>query len=179
MSDSILYLTTFDLTHLNLNDSLEKILMLGKIEGGMTEDEMVGWLHWLNGHEFDQTLGVGTGQGGLASCSPWGRNELDMTERPNWIEKLKKQSNKVLSCYFILKCLETYLKHTLKSSVATRIMLIYKPFHNLSTNISHELSFSRNVPSNFWKLRIYKSQNGEAVIIHMSRNNSLCNDSCH
>ena len=45
MSDSILYLTTFDLTHLNLNDSLEKILMLGKIEGGMTEDEMVGWLH--------------------------------------------------------------------------------------------------------------------------------------
>ena len=179
MSDSILYLTTFNLTYLNLNDSLEKILMLGKIEGGMTEDEMAAWLHWLNGHEFDQTLGVGVGQGGLASCSPWGRNELDMTERLNWIEKLKKQNNKVLRCYFILKCLETYLKHTLKSSVATRIMLIYKLFHNLSTDISHELSFSRNVPSNFWKLRIYKSQNGEAVIIHMSRNNSLCNYSCH
>ena len=51
-------------------DSLEKILMLGKIEGGrkkvMTEDEMVGWHHRLNGHEFEQALGVGDGQGGLA-----------------------------------------------------------------------------------------------------------------
>ena len=45
MSDSILYLTTFNLTYLNLNDSLEKILMLGKIEGGMTENVMAAWLH--------------------------------------------------------------------------------------------------------------------------------------
>ena len=51
-------------------DSFEKTLMLGKIEGeeemGMTEDEMVGWHHRLSGHEFEQTLGVGDGQGGLA-----------------------------------------------------------------------------------------------------------------
>ena len=39
----------------------------------MTEDEMVGWHHRLNGHEFEQTLGDGEGQGGLACCSPWGR----------------------------------------------------------------------------------------------------------
>ena len=49
----------------------------------MTEDEMVEWYHRLSGHEFEQTLGVGDGQGGLACCSPWGREELDMTERLN------------------------------------------------------------------------------------------------
>ena len=58
-------------------DSFEKTLMLGKIEGrrrkGITEDEMVGWHHRLNGREFEQALGVGDGQGGLACCSPWER----------------------------------------------------------------------------------------------------------
>ena len=49
----------------------------------MTEDEMVGWHHWLYGHEFEQALGVGDGQGGLACCSPWDHKELDMTERLN------------------------------------------------------------------------------------------------
>ena len=54
-------------------------------EKGPTEDEMVGWHHWLDGHEFEQALGVGDGQGGLACCSPWGRKESDMTELLNWI----------------------------------------------------------------------------------------------
>ena len=65
-------------------DSLEKTLMLGKIEGrkrrGTTEDEMVGWHHRLDGHEFEQAPGVGDGQGSLACCSPWGHKELDTTE---------------------------------------------------------------------------------------------------
>ena len=63
--------------------SLEKTLMLRKIEGrrkGSTEDEMVEWNHQLNGHEFESTLGVGDGQGGLACCCPWGRKESDTTE---------------------------------------------------------------------------------------------------
>ena len=47
----------------------------------MTEDEMVGWHHQLNGHVFEQALGVGDGQGSLARCSPWGHKELDTTER--------------------------------------------------------------------------------------------------
>ena len=68
-------------------DSLEKTLMLEKVEGweekGMTEDEMVGWHHQLDGHEFGWTLGVGDGQGGLASCSPWGGKESDTTEQLN------------------------------------------------------------------------------------------------
>ena len=48
---------------------------------GATEDEMVGWHHLLNGHEFEQTSGDSEGQGSLACCSPWGRKELDTTER--------------------------------------------------------------------------------------------------
>ena len=49
----------------------------------MAEDEMVGWHHQLNGHEFEQTLGVGDGQGTLVCYSPWCRKELDTTERLN------------------------------------------------------------------------------------------------
>ena len=45
----------------------------------MTEDEMSGWQHRLDGHEFEFTLGVGDGQGGLACCDSWGRKKLDMT----------------------------------------------------------------------------------------------------
>ena len=51
---------------------------------GMTEDEMVGWHHQLDEHEFEQALGIGDGQGSLACCSPWGRKELGMTERLSW-----------------------------------------------------------------------------------------------
>ena len=49
----------------------------------MTEDEMVGWHHQLDGHEFEQALGVGDGQGSLVGCSPWHSKELDMSERLN------------------------------------------------------------------------------------------------
>ena len=70
-------------------DSLEKTLMLGEIGGqekkGTTEDEMAGWHHRLNGHEFAWTLGVGNGQGGLTCCSSWGHRESDTTERLNWL----------------------------------------------------------------------------------------------
>ena len=52
-------------------------------ENGMTEDEMVGLHHQLDGHEFEQAPGVGDGQGSLACCSPWGCKELDTTERLN------------------------------------------------------------------------------------------------
>ena len=55
-------------------------------EKGMTEDEMVGWHHRIDGHGFGWTPGVGDGQGGLACCSPWGHKDSDMTEWPNWTE---------------------------------------------------------------------------------------------
>ena len=56
----------------------------GQEEKGTMEDEMVGWRHWLNGHEFQQIPGDGNGQGSLACCSPWGRKESDMIEWLNW-----------------------------------------------------------------------------------------------
>ena len=55
-------------------------------EKGATEDEMVRWHHWLYGHEFEQALGVGDGQGSLACCSPRGHKGSDTTERLNWTE---------------------------------------------------------------------------------------------
>ena len=55
----------------------------GQEEKGMTEDEMAGWNHRLNGREFERTLGVGDGQGGLVCCNSWGHKESDTTERLN------------------------------------------------------------------------------------------------
>ena len=58
----------------------------GQEKKGMTEDEMAGWHHWLDGRESEWTLGVGDGQGGLACCDSWGHKELDTTEWPNLTE---------------------------------------------------------------------------------------------
>ena len=58
-------------------------------EKGTTKNQMVGWYHRLGGHEFEQALGVGDGQGSLVCCSPWGRKELDTTEWLNWTDYLE------------------------------------------------------------------------------------------
>ena len=58
----------------------------GQEEKATTEDEMAGWHHRLDGHEFGWTPGVGDGQGGLACCNSWGHKELDTTEQLNWTE---------------------------------------------------------------------------------------------
>ena len=63
-------------------------------EKGMTVDEMVGWHHWLNGHEFEQALGVSDGQGSLACCSPWG-----CKVRHNWATELNR--NQYLTCTYL------------------------------------------------------------------------------
>ena len=63
-------------------DSLEKTDAgrdWGQEEKGTTEDEMAGWNHWLNGHEFEQIPGDSEGQGSLVCCGPWGHKELDKT----------------------------------------------------------------------------------------------------
>ena len=67
---------------------------LGQEEKGTTEDEMAGWHHWLIRREFEWTLGVSDGQGGLVCCDSSGCKELDMTERLNWTENkcLKSKS---------------------------------------------------------------------------------------
>ena len=67
-------------------DSLEKVLYWERLKAGgegRTEDEMVGWYHQLNGHDFEWAPGDGEGQRILACCSPWGREESDTTEQLN------------------------------------------------------------------------------------------------
>ena len=59
----------------------------GQEEKGTTEDEMAGWHHWLNGHGFGWTPGVGDGQAGLVCCDSWGRKQSDTTEWLNWTER--------------------------------------------------------------------------------------------
>ena len=76
----------------------------GKIEGRRRRDDRgwmteVGWHHWLDGHEFGWTLGVGDGQGGLVCCGSWGSKESDMTEWLNSIEELAKQEKVILWHY--------------------------------------------------------------------------------
>ena len=75
----------------------------GQEEKGTTEDEMAGWHHWLDAHEFEWTPGVVDGQGGLACCDSWGHKELDTTEQRNWtatttINKSPKRKNSYRDC---------------------------------------------------------------------------------
>ena len=71
----------------------------GQEEKGMIEDEMVGWHYQLNGHECEQALRVGDGQGSLACCSPWDHKELDLIERLNWNNINFKFWNLALTIY--------------------------------------------------------------------------------
>ena len=80
----------------------------GQEEKGTTKNEMAGWHHWFNGHEFGWTPEVGDGQGGLACCDSWGRKESDMTEWLNWTEpysllrKLGNESLKESNIYILI-----------------------------------------------------------------------------
>ena len=87
-------------------------------EKGTTEDEMVGWHHRLDVHEFEQAPGVGDGQGSLACCSPWGHKESDMTEQLNWIECIYIESRKMVPknlCFQII-----VLEKTLESPLVCK-----------------------------------------------------------
>ena len=94
----------------------------GQEEKGMTEDEMAGWHHGLDGHESEWTPGVGDGQGGLACCDSWDRKESDMTEWLNWTE---------LNCENV-RCLRPVIIHRGKyknlSSVMEPMVLIMNFF---------------------------------------------------
>ena len=72
----------------------------GQEEKGTTEDELVGWHQWLEGHEFEKASGVGDGQGSLVCCSPWGCKELDVTE---WLNCTQNSSAHPLINSFIMK----------------------------------------------------------------------------
>ena len=104
-------------------------------EKGTTEDEIVGWHHWLNGHEFGQTPGVGDGQGGLVCCSPCGRQESDTAERLNWTD-WKSQAKVLMAMNGVVPSLgpEEKLRTRLLTSGggATTWPLCGCSFHHLS-----------------------------------------------
>ena len=72
----------------------------------MTEDEMVGWHHWLNGHRYEQGPGVGDEQGSLACCSPQGHKASDMTEWLNWTEHIYMETI-IYITYSIIKLIKS------------------------------------------------------------------------
>ena len=89
----------------------------GQEEKGMTEDEMAGWHHQLDGHGFGGTPGVGDGQGGLKCCDSWGWKELDTTERLNWTEimiispKGLSAPSKDFHLICCISCFKPYILH--------------------------------------------------------------------
>ena len=84
-------------------------------EKGMTEDEIIGWHHQLDGHEFEQAPGVGDGQGNLVCCSPWGHKELDMTE---WLNRIDVHFQSY--CYYI-QWITVYCKQNFHRQWETKI----------------------------------------------------------
>ena len=89
----------------------------GQEEKGMTEDEMAGWHHWLDGPESEWTPGDGDGQGGLACCDSWGRKEPDTTEWLNWTEPL----HDIISLY----CLSVLIEKRLEKMGFVSYFLLY------------------------------------------------------
>ena len=84
----------------------------GQEEKGVTEDEIVGWHHWLDGHGFGWAVGVGDGQGGLACCGSWGHKELDTTEWLNWTEL--NWNEPYYNFLFLLLCPPLVFRHSRK-----------------------------------------------------------------
>ena len=149
-------------------DWLEKILMLGKIEGrkGTTEDEMVGWHHRLNGHESEQALGVGDGQGSLACYSSWGRKKLDTTVQlslklnmprvkrslPSWSENIMPtkyvknyQSNSVIINNALN--LKVFIHQTMQSFLSTLLLALILDPCSLVYDVSQLVSSSHTPDS--------------------------------
>ena len=125
----------------------------GQEEKGMTEDEMAGWYHWLDGCESQWTPGVGDGQGGLACCNSWGRKESDMTEWLNWAETMWN---------FICITHKNICK--LKKRQATRSvnMLIF-----LSINFSSTQAYTLNQKMITFNWFLYRGKNHQ-IKLHFS-----------
>ena len=106
---------------------------------GTTEDEMVGWHHRLDGHEFEQASGVGDGQGSLACCSPWGRKESDMTEQPNFTEIVIPTKN----IYWLRKSSTT-------TTFLSSDKIKYLKKFNWSSHLAFQLPAKENISSLPW-----------------------------
>ena len=94
---------------------------------GATENEMVGWHRWLDGHEFEPTLGDGEGQGSLVCCSPWGHGESETTE---WLKNYKYYSYKFyyrwcyISFYYYWQAILTLNLESIKSQIVSTTKML-------------------------------------------------------
>ena len=116
----------------------------GQEEKWTTEDEMAGWHHWLDGSEFEWTLGVGDGHGGLACCSSWGRKESDTTERLNWTEL-----NWILKNLAEAKDLNGFCKRTLLQTFYPWMLLVWASEclnHLCEPNVIHATRHLTHIP---------------------------------
>ena len=105
---------------------------------GMTEDEIAGWYHRLDGREFEWTLGVGDGQGGLACCDSWGRKESDTTEWLNWTELNR---SKVRLLYFMDSKMSSFIK-----LVILILNLMASPLHSTYAKLLRCIPLSERLP---------------------------------
>ena len=127
-------------------DSLEKDSDAGRDwgqeENRTTEDEMAGWHHQLNGHEFGWTSGVSDGQGGLVCCDSWGRKESDTTEQPSWTE-LKITGLTKIKCQsiYILYNVHTY-PHIFKPLINDFSTQLKIPTAGLTSQLGCQTTFS-------------------------------------
>ena len=95
----------------------------------ITEHEMVGWYHWLDGHELEQALEFGDGQGSLAFCSPWGHKESDRTEWLNSTELSKELKHSCFSSWISLLLSEIFtVLAFLKDSLSHFLWFIFSNF---------------------------------------------------
>jgi len=115
----------------------------GQEEKGMTEDEMAGWRHWLDGRESEWTPGVGDGQGGLACCDSWGCKESDTTEQLIWSETLNlfltnysHFNSNVISRWFFCCCCFQLLWIKLPTAKNPYIISFSLYQSNVSTSLS-------------------------------------------
>ena len=114
----------------------------GQEEKGMTEDEMVGWHHRLNGHGFGWTPGVGDGQGGLACCGSWGHKKLDTTERLNWTSLIVDNNNKKTFLDQIVTCDEKWILYNNHWWLAQLLDWAEAPKHFPKSNLHQKRSWS-------------------------------------
>ena len=105
-------------------------------EKGTTEDEMVGWHHWLDAHEFEQVLGVGDGQGSLAWCSLWGHKESDTAEQLNWTNDDHMAWIILKSCHWINSQIERGRRKKQHSkSISTEMISNFENVKNGTQNV--------------------------------------------
>ena len=100
---------------------------LGQEKKGVTNDDMAGWHHRLDGHEFEWTPGVGDGQGGLACYNSWGRKESDMTEWLNWTENRCEEKGTLLHCGWECKLRKPLWKTVWRFLPKLKLELPYDP----------------------------------------------------